>query len=188
MPERERLASNLFQVAPLRRPTGLAILHDMMALYQKRSEVEYRPGLEPDKCCCRKDDPKPSFDDPTASYDWRHIYTCYKRNCSDVYGFSELCFLYNEWVSGSEAWDRHCQDRLRNLDAFLLYFDPPMRGGVLATAGYCPFCLTNARLPARMRMYQFLNRSKWLDHVQKHVQDLDGSKPAKCPHPHPWLR
>lgn len=139
----------------------------MMTLYQKCSEVEYRPGLEPDKRCCRKDDPKPSFDDPTASYDWRHIYTCYKRNCSDVYDFSELCFLCNEWVFGSEAWDHHCPDRLRNLDAFLVYCDPPMHGGVLATAGCCPFCL------------------KWLDHIQKHVQDLDGSKPAKCPHPHP---
>lgn len=72
-------------------------LHDMMALYQKCSEVEYRPCLEPDKCCCRKDDPKRSFDDPTASYHWSHRYTCYKRNCSDIYDFSELCFLYNEW-------------------------------------------------------------------------------------------
>ena len=152
----------------------------MVALYQKRSEVEYRPCLEPDKRCCRKDDPKRSFDDPTASYHWSHRYTCYKRNCSDIYDFSELCFLCNEWVSGSEARGHHCQDRLRNLDAFLVYCDPPTHGGVLATAGYCPSCLTNARLPARMRMYQFLNRGKWLDHIQKHVQDLNGSKPAKC--------
>ena len=74
MPERDRIASNLFQAAPLRSPTDLAVLHDMTALYQRRSEVEHRPILEPDKCCCRKDDPKPRFDDPTASYDW-DIYT-----------------------------------------------------------------------------------------------------------------
>lgn len=104
---------------------------------------------------------------------------------SGVYDFSELCFLCNEWVFGSEAMGHHCQDRLRNLDAFLVYCDPPIHGGVLATAGYCPFCLTNARLPARMRMYQLLNHGKWLDHIQKHVQDLYGRKPAKCPHPRP---
>lgn len=57
MPERDRLASNLFQVAALRSDTGVAVLRDMMALYQSRSEVEYRPGLEPDKCCCWNDNP-----------------------------------------------------------------------------------------------------------------------------------
>jgi hypothetical protein len=41
------------------------------------------------------------------------------------------------------------------------------------------------RLPAATRMYQFLNRGKWLEHVHKHVQDLDNSKPAWCPHPQP---
>jgi hypothetical protein len=59
MPEQDRLTSNLFQVAPLHSPTGLAVLHDMMAPYQKHSEVGYWPGLKPDKCRCQKDDTKP---------------------------------------------------------------------------------------------------------------------------------
>ena len=41
---------DLFKTAQLRSPTGLACLRDLIELYQQRSEVEYRPGLEPDKC------------------------------------------------------------------------------------------------------------------------------------------
>jgi hypothetical protein len=181
MPERDRLASNLFEVAPLRSSVGLTVLRDMMALYRKGSEVDYRPGLEPNKCDCRKDDFKCSLD-PRAPYSWKHIYTCYK-NRSDHSDYVELCFLCNEWFSGSEAWDEHCTNHLRNMDAFPVYCDPLMYGGVLATAGYCPFCLTNEESPASKRMHQFLNRGSWLDHIHKHVQDLDGSKSAECPYP-----
>jgi hypothetical protein len=42
MPERDRLASSLFQVDTLRSPIGLAVLHDLIALYQRRSEVLYK--------------------------------------------------------------------------------------------------------------------------------------------------
>lgn len=123
MPERDRLASNLFQVAALRSDTGIAVLRDMMALYQSRSEVEYRPGLEPDKCCCWNDDPKSGLDNPNRSYDWTHIYTCYKRKCSNVHSFAELCFLCNEWVFDSEAWNDHCQGHLNNVETFPIYCD-----------------------------------------------------------------
>jgi hypothetical protein len=186
MPERDRLASSLFQVDTLRSPIGLAVLHDLIALYQRRSEVKYRPGLEPDKCNCRKtDDLKSGLDDANTSYDWRHTYTCYKKICSDYYGFAELCFHCNEWTLGSEAWNDHCQEHINNLETFPVWCDPLTHGGVLAIAGHCPFCLTDARLPATTRMYQFLNRRKWLEHVHKHVQDLDNGKPARCPHPQP---
>jgi hypothetical protein len=29
-------------------------------------------------------------------------------------------------------------------------------------------------------MYQFLNRTKWLKHIYRHIQELDESKPPKC--------
>ena len=48
MPERDRLASTLFEVAALRSPTGLSALRVMVALCQKDTEVEFRPGLEPE--------------------------------------------------------------------------------------------------------------------------------------------
>lgn len=187
MPERYSLKSDLFQVDTLRSLTGLNALRAVIAIHEKPFEVEYRPGLEPDKCCCPKeDDSKSRLNNPTASYDWKHIYTCYKRDYSTVYGSAELCFGCNEWFFGSEAWEDHSQDHLNNLETFPIYFDPLIHGGVLATAGYCPFCVTDERLPASKRLYQFLNRSKWLEHIHKHVHDLDDRKPLKCPHPQPY--
>ena len=50
MPEQDRLTSNLFKVAPLQSSVGLAVLRDIIALYRKGSEVDYRPDLEPNKC------------------------------------------------------------------------------------------------------------------------------------------
>ncbi|KAM5341395.1 hypothetical protein ACJ41O_014426 [Fusarium nematophilum] len=85
MPERDRLARNIFEVDVLRSSTGLAVLNDMLALYQKSSNVECRPGLELDRCQCGKGNDRP--------YEWRHVYECYKAAASKVHGFSELCFL-----------------------------------------------------------------------------------------------
>jgi hypothetical protein len=45
MPERDRLAVNLFEVAPLRSLIGLAVVRDMVALCKQPSEVEFWPGL-----------------------------------------------------------------------------------------------------------------------------------------------
>ena len=53
-----------------------------------------------EECCYwREDDPESGLDNQNASYDWRHIYTYYKRNCS-IYGFAELCFHCNKWFFG----------------------------------------------------------------------------------------
>jgi hypothetical protein len=70
-------------------------------------------------------------------------------------------------------------NHLRNVNAFPVYYDPLIYDDVLATAGYCPFYLTNEELPASKRMHQFLNRESWLNHIHKHVQKLDESKPAE---------
>ena len=52
MPQRRRLADDFFAVAPLRSPKGRAVLQNMIELYQQEMEVAFRPGLEPEKCCC----------------------------------------------------------------------------------------------------------------------------------------
>jgi len=52
MAERDRLASNLFLIAPIRSDEDRAVLHDMVDLYQQETEVAFRPGLEPEKCRC----------------------------------------------------------------------------------------------------------------------------------------
>ncbi|KAF2174441.1 hypothetical protein K469DRAFT_498332, partial [Zopfia rhizophila CBS 207.26] len=99
MPERDRLATNLFKEATLRSPLGLSVLRDLMALLEKTSEVEFRPGLERDN-----------------TYDWRHIYNCYKKNHCGKYGFVELCFKCNEWIFSEKEWSVHCLDYLKDLD------------------------------------------------------------------------
>lgn len=52
VPERNRLTSSLFETATLQSPTSLSALRDIVALCEKDSEVEFRPGLEPDKYYC----------------------------------------------------------------------------------------------------------------------------------------
>ena len=52
MPERDRLASNLFLVAPIRSQEGRSVLRDMIDLCQQDAEVPFRRGLEPERCSC----------------------------------------------------------------------------------------------------------------------------------------
>ncbi|EXJ88025.1 hypothetical protein A1O1_04952 [Capronia coronata CBS 617.96] len=183
MPERKSLSENLFEIDTLRSPMGLSTLRAMMTLYRQQSEVEYRPGLEPDKCCCSKVYENEIEENRPAFYDWMHIYACYKRSCESVYGSVELCFLCNEWVFGEISWEKHCHQHLARIQDLPTFCDPLIYGRVLATAGYCPFCLTDERLPASVRLKQFLNRGKWLTHIHKHISSLDVKEPLKCAHP-----
>lgn len=178
MPERDRLAQNLFLIDRLRSPAGLAVLRDMLALYQKRRNVEYRPGLESDKCHCRKDS-------DGSPYDWRHTYDCHRTAAEKVDGFAELCFLCNEWFYGIGAWETHCQHHLDHPDSLPMWCDPLAYGGVLARAGYCPFCLGDERMSASVRMHQFKKRWTWLDHIQTHIRELENAaRPLNCPRLH----
>lgn len=52
MPQRHRLAEDIFAIAPIRSEKGRAVLRDMIDLYSQDTEVAYRPGLEPEKCRC----------------------------------------------------------------------------------------------------------------------------------------
>lgn len=185
MPERDSLSQDLFKIDTLRSPTGLNALYAMIALYQQESEVEYRPGLEPHKCRCPKSHVNKLEGHREASYDWKHIYTCHKRSHDSVSGFAELCFLCNEWVFGDVAWEDHCVRHLSQVHELPIFCDPLTYGGVLATAGSCPFCLTDKELPASVRLKQFLDRRRWLDHIHKHISCLDTEKSLKCPHPQP---
>jgi hypothetical protein len=54
MPERQRLAVNIFEVATFRSDLGRQVLDDMIALCRQEHEIEIRPGLEPEKCHCFK--------------------------------------------------------------------------------------------------------------------------------------
>jgi hypothetical protein len=53
MPERDRLATSLFERSSLRSPEGVRMLRDMIALCKPDPPMAYRTGLQPDKngCC-----------------------------------------------------------------------------------------------------------------------------------------
>lgn len=100
MPERDRLAMSLFETDTLRSPTGLRALRDMVAWCGAETEVDFRPGLEPRLCQCgdtarRRKLPGSAHaaNYAQSTYDWRHVYNCFKKSQS---GFVELCFLCNE--------------------------------------------------------------------------------------------
>lgn len=179
MPERDRLAQNMFEIGTLRSSLGLSVLKDMIVLYRKSAIVEYRPGLELDKCVCGKFESE-------ISYEWRHIYNCHKAAFQESHGFAELCFDCNQWFYGTEAWELHSQHHLDNRDSLSVWCDPLFYGGVLARAGHCPWCLTDEDLPASVRSYQFKTRRGWLEHIYEHKIRLkmlleDKPRSIRCP-------
>ncbi|KAK7422901.1 hypothetical protein QQZ08_009350 [Neonectria magnoliae] len=191
MPERDRLAVSLFETDTLRSATGLRALRDMIALCEADAEVEFRPGLEPDLCQCadstrRRKLPRSGrlANDAQSTYDWRHVYNCFKKSQS---GFVELCFLCHEWVVGELQWSDHCRSHLACPEALPIQCDPLMYGGVLATAGYCVFCMADPSLAPDVRLRQFLDKGSWRDHVHGHykiyVRSVEDGEPTVCPHP-----
>ncbi|KAK2022058.1 hypothetical protein LX32DRAFT_574259 [Colletotrichum zoysiae] len=192
MPARDRLASTLLKTATLRSSTGLRALEDMISLCKADAEVEYRPGLEPQKCQCdgsyRRKRKSPgtvqSSLDKQSTYNWRHVYNCFKKSSDS---FTELCFLCNKWISGEANWSEHCQWHLTCPETLPIQCDPLVYGGVLASAGYCVFCMSDLLLEPEARLRYFLDRGPWKAHVQSHyetyVLSADGGEHMKCPHP-----
>lgn len=191
MPERDRLAMSLFETDTLRSPTGLRALRDMIALCEAESEVDFRPGLEPRLCQCgdtarRRKLPGSGHAANYAqtTYDWRHVYNCFKKSHS---GFVELCFLCSEWIVGELQWNDHCRSHLACPETLPIQCEPLVYGGVLATAGYCVFCMADSSLEPDVRLRQFLDKYSWRDHVHGHyrvyVQSVEDGRLASCPHP-----
>ncbi|GLB36077.1 putative protein kinase subdomain-containing protein PKL CAK Fmp29 [Lyophyllum shimeji] len=86
---------------------GRAVLSDLIALYKQTSEVEARPGLEPEKCCCdpeRRKRPKSNSHDAKRS---RHVYGCVKKHLQATRSFGEFGFMCNT-PPGGRATDVHC--------------------------------------------------------------------------------
>jgi hypothetical protein len=96
----------------------------------------------------------------------------------------QFCHQCDEWLIDKTAWNLHCQRHLDTPESLPLQCDPLVFRYASACAGYCPFCLGDSRLTATQRMYQFLIRNRWQEHISEHVQELlDSDKAAKCPHP-----
>jgi hypothetical protein len=178
---RKRLSESMFEVANLRDSTGIQAILDMVALCEQEREVEFRPGLEPEKCSgFNYKDSKSNLANSHDSRDWKHIYDCYKTTLEQIHGFAELCFICNKWFSGEDAWKIHCEGHVNHLEAFPKYLDPLIFDEILAMPGFCYDCLTDPRLPASKRMHQFKNKKKWQTHVQGHIDDMDDRKHVRC--------
>lgn len=99
-----------------------------------------------------------------------------------------FCFKCSEWIMSKADWELHCQGHIDRFDV-PLRCDPITFRYALACAGHCPRCLRNSQRPAAERMYQFTNRARWLQHVQKcmqeDIQSIDRTKAIRCPYGRP---
>ncbi|KAH7016456.1 uncharacterized protein B0I36DRAFT_46367 [Microdochium trichocladiopsis] len=176
MPERDRLSKALFQSALLRDPPGLEALGDLISLCRQDKEVEYRPGLEPQKCNCKG---------RQGGYNWKHVYNCYKKQQSSPTAF---CFVCHEWVSGESEWTQHCSQHLEHPASIPRWCDPLTYAGVLAAPGLCPFCLGDESMPPESRMRQFIRTDEWRDHlsdcITRRNRRQNTCSQAHCSHPH----
>ena len=65
----------------------------------------------------------------------------------------------------------------------LLRCDPIIFQNCPVKPGYCPFCLGNLNLSPIQRMEQYLDMSKWYDHVQGHLSYRKLLGKFHCRHP-----
>jgi hypothetical protein len=111
------------------------------------------------------------------------VYRCYEADLKRRYGFAVFCFKCSEWITSEADWELHCQGHIDRFD-IPLRCDPITFRYALACAGHCPRCLRNSERPAAERMYQFTNRARWLQHVQKcmqeDIQSIDRTKAIPC--------
>ncbi|KAH8800843.1 hypothetical protein F5884DRAFT_623630, partial [Xylogone sp. PMI_703] len=104
---------------------------------------------------------------------WSHILRCLTESLTSKYGFAELCFQCDQWVTSADAWSSHCQNHLDDVDSLPIQLNPITFRKTLATVGQCPFCLFNSDLPPEIRFKQFLYAQSWKAHINNHFDDLE---------------
>lgn len=113
-------------------------------------------------------------------YKWRQIYTCLRSQLTVQHGFAELCFICNEWVTGWGAFERHCQHHLDHPDTIPIQYDYLEVQGILASPAYCPICFGNETMVATERLYPFMSKQSFANHMRNHYQKLEGRNPLGC--------
>lgn len=102
---------------------------------------------------------------------WDHIYRCHKASLAAKYGFAELCFHYDRWITGKQAWREHYRRHLNDLESLPVQWNPLTFRQTLAAAGYCPFYLfnlLNPLLPPKERFRQYPKKLPWQQHLDRH--------------------
>jgi hypothetical protein len=107
------------------------------------------------------------------------------------YGFAELCFQCDVWVTDKAEWRTHCQTHLDDIATLPFLFNPLTFRKTLAAAGQCPWCAFNPALDPEVRFKQFPYGQPWKEHINEHFTDLeseeqscggpDESKSFQCP-------
>ncbi|KAH8800740.1 hypothetical protein F5884DRAFT_535563 [Xylogone sp. PMI_703] len=130
-PLRDRLASSLFLNVTLRSEDGRRALRDMIALCTEKVEVAYRPSSHPENGCCPVCGQE--MDRIEVDKRWSHILRCLTESLTSKYGFAELCFQCDQWVTSADAWSSHCQSHLDDVDSLPIQLNPITFRKTLAT-------------------------------------------------------
>lgn len=96
---------------------------------------------------------------------WRHIYQCHKKYLKGSHAFVEFCFRCDQWFTGEDRWEQHCQSHLDEPSGLSVQCDPLIYEGTLVEPGRCPFHQRDSNLAASKQLYQFTYRMPWKDHI-----------------------
>ncbi|KAM5468020.1 hypothetical protein MauCBS54593_005303 [Microsporum audouinii] len=179
MPERKRLSKLLFMPVPLRSLEGRQAIKDMVTLCQKGRAVSDHPALMPENGRCPVTE-CPDGGSLPSRYKWRHIYTCLRSQLTVQHGFTELCFICNEWVTGWGAFEGHYQHHLDHPDTIPIQYNYLEVQGILASPAYCPRCLGNETMVATERLYAFMSKQSFANHMRNHYKKFEGQNPLGC--------
>ena len=92
------------------------------------------------------------------------------------YGFAELCFQCDVWVTDKAEWRTHCQTHLDDIATLPFLFNPLTFRKTLAAAGQYPWCAFNPALDPEIRFKQFPYAQPWKEHINEHFTDLESEE------------
>jgi hypothetical protein len=113
-----------------------------------------------------------------------HMHNCFWKLKRAGPSSAEYCFRCNVWFPTMDDFRRHCKDHLQELD---MYCGIMRCRGLVAAAGLCPFCLSDAQLDRwgdwHKMLHQFTTAHEFANHLMDHLRSYLGLRVVFCPHP-----
>ncbi|KIW35978.1 uncharacterized protein PV06_11714 [Exophiala oligosperma] len=184
MPERDRLAENLFKEGSLRDRVGRTIMDDLVRLLQTKKSQTYCRGLNSslDVCDICHQQRIGRFNPSTW---WSHVYRCRKAAAKKIGQFQEFCFPCSRWFCSLASWKHHAAEHLQpseELGPLPLKCNIAQFRHTLLRPGFCPECLGDKDAAPDARFRQYTNASEWKMHVRHHMSLRERGRWA-CSHP-----